>query len=91
MDTPTFTPVVPGLRRNRNISYYPNNKHNQWRVCIQRNKKIFFSAYYPTEEEAIRGRDAVYVVLEEERRAEKVKPKIIVLDIDVRPATCDLR
>jgi len=92
MDAPTFTEVpLPVPRHNRNISYHPNNKYNKYRVYIQRKNKTAFSAYYETEEEAIRSRDAVLAVLEEERRAEPVKRKIVILNIDVRPATCYLR
>jgi len=78
MDLPTFSPVPPGTllpsRKFKNISYHPANKVNKWRVYIQRNKKMAFSAYYLTEEEAIRSRDAVLAVLEEERKATPLKP-----------------
>jgi hypothetical protein len=78
MEVPTFTPVPPGTRmpsrKFKNISYHSANKVNKWRVYIQRNKKMAFSAYYLTEEDAIRGRDAVFSVLEQERKDMALKP-----------------
>jgi hypothetical protein len=63
MEPVTLTPINPNL----NIWYCPKNKKNKWRVFIKRNKKIAFSSFYETEEEAVRARDAVLYTLEAER------------------------
>ena len=36
-------------------------------ILIERNKKVVFSSYYETEDEALKGRDAVLNALEQER------------------------
>jgi hypothetical protein len=69
MEPVTLTLLPVGTKKkneNRNVSYHPNKK-NKWRCCIIRKKKIIFSAFYSTQEEAIRGRDAVLDILEQER------------------------
>jgi hypothetical protein len=69
MDPVTLTPILYKVNKNpkRNVTYYPKNKKNKWRVLIERNKKVVFSSYYETEDEALKGRDAVLNALEQER------------------------